>query len=122
MKYFYYLKTLNEEVVYQDEEIVASKEEKEAILARIASDEEVTPTKVELQTEIESHKIEVYNSKTDTKITIDAKDAICLIRWDGRSPYYELVKGMEPTDIPFSGWPQVSKDNYVEPVEELVTE
>lgn len=120
MRYFYYLKTSTKEVVYQDEEILAPKAEKEAILARISSKEEIVATKAELQTEIETHKLEVYDAKTNTKTTIDAKDSTCLIRWDGISPYYELVKGTAPAVVPFLGWPQVSKDEYVAPTEEVI--
>lgn len=120
MKYFYYLKTADSEVVYQDEEIAVSKAEKEAILEKIASKEEVVATKAELQAEVEAHKLEVYDAKTDTKTVIDAKDSTCLVRWDGSSPFYQVIKGISPEAIPFLGWPQVSKENYVEPVDEPV--
>lgn len=122
MRYFYYLKTADKEMVYQDEEIVASKEQKEAILARIDSKEEVVATKAELEAEVETHKLEIYNPKTDTKTVVDAKDSTCLVRWDGSSPFYQVVKGISPEAIPFLGWPQVSEDNYVAPAEEQVKE
>lgn len=122
MKYFYYLKTADKELTYQDEEIVATKEEKDVIQERIASKEVQVVSKAELQTELEAHKVELYDAKTDTKVTVDAKDSTCLIRWDGRSPYYELVKGVAPEAVPFLGWPQVSKENYVEPVDEPMKE
>lgn len=122
MKYFYYLKTADSEVVYQDEEIVATKKQKEAILARIDSKEEVVATKAELQAELETHKLEVYDAKTDTKTVVDAKDSTCLVRWDGSSPFYQVIKGISPEVIPFLGWPQVSEDDYVAPVEESVKE
>lgn len=117
MRYFYYLQTNDKELVYQDEEIAASKAEKEAIQERIVSKEEVVVSKAELQTEIEKHKVELYDAKTDTKTVVDAKTSTCLIRWDGLSPYYELVKGTAPSVVPFLGWPQVSKENYVAPEE-----
>ncbi len=120
MKYFYYLKTADKEMVYQDEEIVATKEQKEAILARIGSKEEVVATKAEIQAEVETHKLEIYNPKTDTKTVVDAKDSTCLVRWDGSSPFYQVIKGISPEAIPFLGWPQVSEDNYVAPVDEPV--
>lgn len=122
MRYFYYLQTNDKELVYQDEEIAVSKTEKEAIQERIASKEEVVATKAELQTEIEKHKVELYDAKTDTKTVVDAKTSTCLIRWDGVSQYYELVKGVAPEVVPYLGWPQVSKENYVEPVDEPVKE
>lgn len=122
MRYFYYLKTANTELVYQDEEIAVSKAEKEAIKERIASKEVQVVSKAELQTELEAHKLELYDAKTDSKVTVDAKDSTCLIRWDGVSPYYELVKGTAPEAVPFLGWPQVSKENYVEPVDEPMKE
>lgn len=122
MRYFYYLKTADSEVVYQDEEIVASKAEKEAILARIDSKEEVVATKAELQAEVETHKLEIYNPKTDTKTVVDAKDSTCLVRWDGSSPFYQVIKGISPEVIPFFGWPQISKEDYVEPIDEPVKE
>jgi hypothetical protein len=121
MRYFYYLKTPTEEIVYQDEDIVLPKEEKEAQIARIASKEVEEETKVELEAEISSHKLEKYDVETDTKTVVDAKDSTCLIRWDGMSPYYELIKGVAPEVMPFLGWPQVSKENYVEPVEEIIS-
>lgn len=120
MRNFYYLKTADTEVVYQDEEIVATKEQKEAILARINNKEEVVATKAELQAEVEAHKLEIYDAKTETKTVVDAKDSTCLVRWDGLSPFYQVIKGISPEVIPFLGWPQVSKENYVEPVDEPV--
>lgn len=120
MRYFYYLKTADKELTYQDEEIAVSKTEKEAILERIASKEVAVVSKAELQTELETHKVELYDAKTETKTVVDAKTSTCLIRWDGRSPYYELVKGTAPAVVPYLGWPQVSKEDYVEPVDEPV--
>lgn len=117
MRYFYYLKTADKELTYQDEEIAASKTEKEAIQERIASKEVEVVSKAELQTEIEAHKVELYDAKTDTKTVVDAKTSTCLIRWDGLSPYYELVKGTAPAVVPYLGWPQVSKEDYVAPEE-----
>lgn len=118
MKYFYYLKTSTQELVYQDDEIALPTIEKETVLERQGSQ----LSKAELTTEISKHKIAIYDAKNDTSIQIEAKDASCLIRWDGISPYYELVKGTEPSVIPFAGWPQVSKDNYVAPTEEPIPE
>ena len=33
---------------------------------------------------------------------------------------YELISGVAPETVPFLGWPQVSEENYVPPVEEPV--
>lgn len=120
MRYFYYLKTADKELTYQDEEVIVPKEEKEAIATKIASKDVEVFSKAELQTEIEAHKVEIYDAKTDTKTVVDAKTSTCLIRWDGRSPYYELVKGTAPEAVPFLGWPQVSKEDFIEPVDEPV--
>lgn len=122
MRYFYYLKQGEKELTYQDEEVIVPVEEKEARLTKITSKETVTATKEELVTELESHKIAVYDTKTDTKTELDARLSDCLIRWDGRSPYYELVKGVAPKSLPFLGWPQVSKEDYVEPPQEELKE
>lgn len=122
MRYFYYLKTPTEEIVYQDEEIVLPKAEKEALVEKIASKEVVEATKAELEAETSIHKLEKYNPKTDTKTVVEAQDAECLVMWDGASPFYQVVKGISPGAIPFMGWPQVSKEDYVEPVDEPVKE
>lgn len=120
MRNYYYLKTPTQEIVYQDEEVVATKTEKEAILARVYSKEEVVETKEDVLAEMETHKLEIYNQKTGTKTTVDAKDSTCLLMWDGASPFYQVIKGISPEVVPFFGWPQVSKENYVEPVQEVI--
>lgn len=120
MKYFYYLKSVDNEIVYQDEEVVLPPTEKQQLLERIASKEEVVETKQEIVAEMESHKIAIYDTKTEIKKEVDAKTADCLLRWDGSSPFYQVVKGISPEAIPFLGWPQISEENYVPPVEEPV--
>lgn len=121
MKYFYYLKSVDNEIVYQDEEIVLPPTEKQQLLERIASKEEVVETKQEIVAEMESHKIAIYDSKTEVKKEIDAKTADCLLRWDGISPYYDVIKGVDPVTVPFLGWDRlVARENYVEPVQEVI--
>lgn len=120
MKYFYYLKSGSKEITYQDEEVILPPTEKQQLMERIASKEEVVETKEEIVAEVESHKIAIYDPKTEAKTEVDAKTADCLIRWDGISPFYELVKGVAPKNVPFLGWPQVSVDNYVPPEPEII--
>ncbi len=128
MRYFYYITKGGKEIAYQDEEVKRDEAQKLAYEARALSKSE--PTKQELVTEIASHKLEytkeVIDSKTQATTTVKeevlASEADVTIRWDGRSPYYELVSGTAPVAIPFLGWPQVSKENYVEPVNEPVKE
>lgn len=128
MRYFYYIKSNGKELAYQDEEVKRDEAEKLAYEAKLSSKEPVVATKEELATEIATHKLEytkeVTDSKTQATTTVKeevlASEADVTIRWDGRSPYYELVSGTAPEAIPFLGWPQVSEDNYVAPVDELV--
>lgn len=120
MKLFYYLKTQDTETVYQDEEIIAPLLQKEEIMDRVVGKTEILPTKEEILADIEMQKVAIYDQKTDKKTEIDTKTADVLLTWDGSSPFYEVVKGTSPTSVPFLGWPQVSKDDYVLPVEEPV--
>lgn len=122
MRHFYYLKTTTEETVYQDEEIAVTPEEKVALTEKLVSKEPIVATKSELLTTVSSHKLTKFDAKTEQTVTVDAKDASCLVMWDGLSPYYEVVKGTAPEAVPFLGWPQVSKDDYVPPVDEIIPE
>lgn len=126
MKYFYYINKAGKEYAYQDEEVKRDEAQKLAYEARTLSKSE--PTKQELVTEIATHKLEytkeVIDSKTkavsEVKEEVLASGSDVVIRWDGISPYYELISGVAPETVPFLGWPQVSKENYVEPVVEPV--
>ena len=126
MTYFYYINSNGKEYAYQDEEVKRDEAQKLAYEARTLSKSE--PTKQELVTEIATHKLEytkeVIDSKTkavsEVKEEVLASGSDVVIRWDGISPYYELISGVAPETVPFLGWPQVSKENYVEPVVEPV--
>lgn len=126
MRYFYYITKGGKEIAYQDEEVKRDQAQKLAYEARTLSKSE--PTKQELVTEIATHKLEytkeVIDSKTkavsEVKEEVLASGSDVVIRWDGISPYYELISGVAPETVPFLGWPQVSKENYVEPVVEPV--
>jgi hypothetical protein len=128
MRHFYYIKKSGKEYAYQDEEVKRDGAQKLAYEAKLISKEPIVVTKEQLATEISTHKLEYVKVETDskteqetiTKEEVLASEADVTIRWDGRSPYYELVSGVAPEAIPFLGWPQVSKENYVEPTEEPV--
>lgn len=128
MKYFYYINSNGKELAYQDEEVKRDEAQKTEYEARLNSKEPIVATKEQLATEISTHKLEYTKEVTDSKTQVTtavkeevlASEADVTIRWDGRSPYYELVSGTAPEAIPFLGWPQVSKENYVEPVDEPV--
>ncbi len=128
MTYFYYINSKGREYAYQDEEVKRDEAQKLAYEAKVAT--KVEPTKQELTAEVLTHKLEyskvAIDSKTEqetvTKEEVLASEADVVIRWDGRSPYYELVSGVAPEAVPFLGWPQVSKENYVEPVDEPMKE
>lgn len=130
MKYFYYINSNGKELAYQDEEVKRDEAQKTEYEARLNSKEPIVATKEQLATEISTHKLEYTKEVTDSKTQVTtavkeevlASEADVTIRWDGRSPYYELVSGTAPEAIPFLGWPQVSEDNYVAPVEEPVKE
>ncbi len=126
MRHFYYINSKGREYAYQDEEVKRDEAQKLAYETKVAT--KAVPTKQELTAEVLSHKLEytkeVIDSKTqlttEVKEEVLASEADVVIRWDGISPYYELVSGLAPEAIPFLGWPQVSKGNYVEPVDEPV--
>jgi len=128
MRYFYYIKSNGKELAYQDEEVKRDEAQKTEYEARLNSKEPIVATKEQLATEISTHKLEYTKEVTDSKTQVTtavkeevlASEADVTIRWDGRSPYYELVSGTAPEAIPFLGWPQVSEDNYVAPVEEQI--
>lgn len=120
MKYFYYLKTADKEIVYQDEEIIAPAQQKMEIMDRVTGKLDVEPTKEEILADSSVQKIAIYDTKTEKKTEVDASTAEILLMWDGSSPFYQVVKGISPEAIPFLGWPQVSEENYVPPVEEPV--
>lgn len=130
MRYFYYIKSNGKELTYQDEEVKRDEAQKTEYEARLNSKEPIVATKEQLATEISTHKLEYTKEVTDSKTQVTtavkeevlASEADVILRWDGRSPYYELVSGTAPEAIPFLGWPQVSEDNYVAPVEEPVKE
>jgi len=128
MRYFYYIKSNGKELAYQDEEVKRDEAQKTEYEARLNSKEPIVATKEQLATEISTHKLEYTKEVTDSKTQVTtavkeevlASEADVTIRWDGRSPYYELVSGTAPEAIPFLGWPQVSDDVYVAPVEEQI--
>lgn len=128
MRYFYYIKSNGKELAYQDEEVKRDEAEKLAYEAKLSSKEIEVVSKEQLATEIATHKLEYskvsIDSKTAQEVEVKeevlASEADVILRWDGKSPYYELVSGVAPTSVPFLGWPQVSKENYVEPVDEPV--
>lgn len=120
MKYFYYLKTADKEIVYQDEEIIAPAQQKMEIMDRVTGKLDVEPTKEKILADSSVQKIAIYDTKTEKKTEVDASTAEILLMWDGSSPFYQVVKGISPEAIPFLGWPQVSEENYVPPVEEPV--
>ena len=120
MKYFYYLKTADKEIVYQDEEIIAPVQQKMEIMDRVTGKLDVELTKEEILADSSVQKIAVYDTKTEKKTEVDASTAETLLVWDGSSPFYQVVKGISPEAIPFLGWPQVSEENYVPPVEEPI--
>lgn len=130
MRHFYYINSKGREYAYQDEEVKRDEAQKTEYEARLNSKEPIVATKEQLATEISTHKLEYTKEVTDSKTQVTtavkeevlASEADVTIRWDGRSPYYELVSGTAPEAIPFLGWPQVSEDNYVAPVEEPVKE
>lgn len=126
MTYFYYINSNGKEYAYQDEEVKRDEAQKLAYETKVATKTE--PTKQELTAEVLTHKLEytkeVIDSKTqattEVKEEVLASEADVILRWDGLSPYYEVVSGVAPAIVPFLGWPQVSKENYVEPVVEPV--
>ena len=120
MKYFYYLKTADKEIVYQDEEIIAPAQQKMEIMDRVTGKLDVEPTKEEILADSSVQKIAIYDTKTEKKTEVDVSTAEILLMWDGSSPFYQVIKGISPEAIPFLGWPQVSEENYVPPVEEPV--
>lgn len=120
MKYFYYLKTADKEIVYQDEEIIAPVQQKMEIMDRVTGKLDVELTKEEILADSSVQKIAVYDTKTEKKTEVDAGTAETLLVWDGSSPFYQVIKGISPEAIPFLGWPQVSEENYVPPVEEPI--
>lgn len=128
MRYFYYITSNGKEYAYQDEEVKRDEAQKAAYEAKVATKTE--PTKQELTAEVLTHKLEyskvAIDSKTAqetvTKEEVLASEADVIIRWDGRTPYYEVVSGVAPAVVPYLGWPQVSKENYVEPTDEPVRE
>jgi hypothetical protein len=128
MRHFYYINQKGKEYAYQDEEVKRDEAEKIAYETKVAT--KIEPTKEELATEVLTHKLEYTKEVTDlkTQATTEVKEEVLaseadvIIRWDGLSPYYEVVSGVAPEAVPFLGWPQVSKENYVKPVEEPVKE
>ena len=124
MKYFYYINSNGKELAYQDEEVKRDEAQKLAYETKVAT--KAVPTKQELIAEVSTHKLEytkeVMDSKTqattEVKEEVLASEADVILQWDGISPYYELVSGVAPEAVPFLGWPQVSKDKYVEPPQE----
>ena len=128
MRHFYYIKQGAKEYAYQDEEVKRDEAQKVAYEAKVAAKTE--PTKQELVAEVSTHKLEYVKEVTDSKTqaTTEVKEEVLvseadvILQWDGRSPYYELVSGVAPEAVPFLGWPQVSKENYVEPVDEPMKE
>ena len=113
MKYYYYVKTADKEVTYQDEEVTVPKALIEAREAKELMKEEVT--KAELITEVTAHTLIRRDDKTLSDVQIKSDTADLIVRWDGVSPWVEVIVGELTGEIPFMGWPQVTKENYVEP-------
>lgn len=126
MRNFYYITSNGKEYAYQDEEVKRDEAQKLAYETKVAT--KVEPTKQELTAEVLTHKLEYSKEVTDSKTqaTIEVKEEVLaseadvVIRWDGTSPYYEVVSGVAPAAVPFLGWPQVSKENYVVPTDEPI--
>lgn len=39
-------------------------------------------------------------------------NAVQVCSWDGQAPYVTMITGTGPVDIPFAGWPQITKEEY----------
>lgn len=128
MRNFYYITSNGKEYAYQDEEVKRDEAQKLAYETKVAT--KAVPTKQELVAEVSAHKLEYVKEVTDSKTQLTAEvkeevlasEADVILQWDGTSPYYEVVSGVAPAAVPFLGWPQVSKEDYVEPVAEPVRE
>jgi hypothetical protein len=120
MKYYYYLKTATQDLVYQDEEVTLPKTVKDAKEAKEIA--KVEPTKQELVAELTAHTVPRFDDKTAQTIEVKGDEAVQLVRWDGESPWVELIVGTGAVNIPFLGWPQVKKEDYVAPVPEVMQE